>query len=121
MAGVFKLQAADVYRVLAIEQVPGHSLAGTAPQRQRLGAVRAIAERIASCADLSNLLDAALAALDDALGIRHAMILMADDRAERCQKSKRQISLNTIYGLMQWTAPKTLRADFLVLLLQPAR
>ena len=83
MSGVFKLQGADVYRVLAIEQVPGHSLAGTAPQRHHLAAVRAIAERIAGCADLSNLLDEALAALDDALGIRHAMILMADPRAQK--------------------------------------
>ncbi len=83
MAGVFKLQGADVYRVRAVEQVPGHSLPGTAPQRHHLAAVRAIAQRIAGCADLSNLLDEALAALDDALGIRHAMILMADARAQK--------------------------------------
>ena len=83
MAGVFKLQGADVYRVLSVEQVPGHSLPGTAPQRHHLAAVRAIAQRIAGCADLSNLLDEALAALDDALGIRHAMILMADARAQK--------------------------------------
>ena len=83
MAGVFKLQGADVYRVLSVEQVPGHSLPGTAPQRHHLAAVRAIAQRIAGCADLSNLLDEALAALDDALGIRHAMILMADNRARK--------------------------------------
>ena len=83
MAGVFKLQGADVYRVLAIEQVPGHCLPGAAPQRHHLAAVRAIAQRIAGCADLSNLLDEALAALDDALGIRHAMILMADLRAQK--------------------------------------
>ncbi len=38
MAGVFKLQGADVYRVLAVEQVPGHSLPGTAPQRHHLAA-----------------------------------------------------------------------------------
>ncbi|MFO1312958.1 MAG: GAF domain-containing protein [Burkholderiales bacterium] len=83
MAGVFKLQGADVYRVLSVEQVPGHSLPGTAPQRHHLAAVRTIAQRIAGCADLSNLLDEALAALDDALGIRHAMILMADMRAQK--------------------------------------
>jgi putative methionine-R-sulfoxide reductase with GAF domain len=83
MVGVFKLQGADVYRVLAVEQVPGHSLPGTAPQRHHLAAVRAIAQRIAGCADLSNLLDEALAALDDALGIRHTMILMADARAQK--------------------------------------
>jgi adenylate cyclase len=83
MAGVFKLQGADVYRVLAIEQVAGFSLPGAAPQRHHLAAVRAIAQRIAGCADLSNLLDEALAALDDSLGIRHAMILIADPKASR--------------------------------------
>ena len=81
MAGVFRLQGADVYRVLGIEQVAGFSLPGAAPQRHHLAAVRNIAQRIAGCADLSNLLDEALAALDDCLGIRHAMVLMADARA----------------------------------------
>ncbi len=83
MAGVFRLQGADVYRVLAVEQVAGFSLPGTTPQRHHLAAVRTIAQRIAGCADLSNLLDEALAALDDCLGIRHAMILMADTRARK--------------------------------------
>ncbi len=83
MAGVFRLQGADVYRVLAIERVAGSSVPAVAPQRHHLAAVRAIAQRIAGCADLSNLLDEALAALDDSLGIRHAMILMADARARK--------------------------------------
>ncbi len=61
----------------------GFSLPGTAPQRHHLAAVRTIAQRIAGSADLSNLLDEALAALDDCLGIRHAMILMADARARK--------------------------------------
>ena len=81
MTGVFRLQGADVYRVLSVEQVPGATLLGAAPQRHHLAAVRAIAQRIAGCADLSNLLDEALAACEDHLGIRHAMILMADARA----------------------------------------
>ena len=84
MAGVFKLQGADVYRVLGDRAGrPATRCPGTAPQRHHLAAVRAIAQRIAGCADLSNLLDEALAALDDALGIRHAMILMADSRAQK--------------------------------------
>lgn len=83
MAGVFRLQGADVYRVLGVEQVAGFTLPGVSPQRRHLAAVRAIAQRIAGCADLSHLLDEALAALDDCLGIRYAMILMADGRAGR--------------------------------------
>ncbi len=83
MAGVFRLQGADVYRVLAIEQVAGATLPRAVPQRHHLAAVRAVAQRIAACADLSHLLDEALAALDDCLGIRYAMILMADNRAQR--------------------------------------
>ncbi|MEO8754782.1 MAG: GAF domain-containing protein [Casimicrobiaceae bacterium] len=81
MAAVFRLRGADVYRVLGIEQVAGHTLPGAAPQRHHLAAVRKIAQRIAACADLSNLLDEALAALDECLGVRYAMILMADVRA----------------------------------------
>ncbi len=83
MAGVFRLQGADVYRVLDVAQVAGFTLPGVAPQRRHLAAVRAIAQRIAGCADLSHLLDEALSALDDGLGIRYAMILMADGRAGR--------------------------------------
>ncbi len=83
MAGVFRLQGADVYRVRSIEKIPGPTLPSAEPQRHHLAAVRTIAQRVAGCADLSNLLDEALAALDDALGIRHAMILMADARAEK--------------------------------------
>jgi adenylate cyclase len=83
MAGVFRLQGADVYRVLDVAQVAGFTLPGVAPQRRHLAAVRAVAQRIAGCADLSHLLDEALSALDDCLGIRYAMILMADSRAGR--------------------------------------
>jgi len=81
MTGVFRLQGADVYRVLDVEHIPGATVPGAAPQRHHLAAVRAIAQRIAGCPDLSQLLDDALAALEDYLGIRHAMILMADPRA----------------------------------------
>jgi hypothetical protein len=83
MTGVFRLQGADVYRVSSVEQVAGATLLGAVPQRHHLAAVRAIAQRIAGCADLSNLLDEALAACEDHLGIRHAMILMADARAQK--------------------------------------
>jgi hypothetical protein len=83
MTGVFRLQGADVYRVLSVEQVAGATRLGAVPQRHHLAAVRAIAQRIAGCADLSNLLDEALAACEDYLGIRHAMILMADARAQK--------------------------------------
>jgi adenylate cyclase len=81
MAAVFRLQGADVYRVLGVTEVGGFTLPGAAPQRHHLAAVRAIAQRIAACADLSNLLDEALAALADCLHIRYAMILIADPRA----------------------------------------
>ena len=83
MTGVFRLQGADVYRVLAVEAVPGETALAAPPQRHHLAAVRAIAQRIGACADLSNLLDQALAALEDHLGIRHAMVLMADARARK--------------------------------------
>ena len=83
MTGVFRLLGADVYRVHVIEALPGRTLPAPVAPRHHLAAVRAIAQRIAGCADLSHLLDEALAALDDALGIRHAMILIADRQAKK--------------------------------------
>ncbi len=84
MAGVFRLQGADVYPCHAGRRTGGgvHA-AGRRAACTCFATVRAIAQRIAGCADLSHLLDEALAALDDSLGIRYAMILMADDRAGR--------------------------------------
>jgi adenylate cyclase len=82
MSGVFRLQGADVYEVLAIEGVPGPTLAAP-PRRNLLPLVRALAQRIAAVTDLAALFDETLLALDRQFGIRYAMLLMADRRAMR--------------------------------------
>jgi adenylate cyclase len=83
MSKVFRLQGADVYRVLAIEAVPGPSLPCPPPRRGRLAALRACARRIGGCGELGHLLDEALAALDAEFGIGHAMLLMGDPGGDR--------------------------------------
>lgn len=86
MSGVFKLQGSDVYRVHTVERVPG----GTLPRRPRpqrpidlLSALRTTSTRQAECADLAALFDQALGLLAQCFGISHALLLMADEPAQR--------------------------------------
>ena len=83
MAGVFKLLGADVYRVQAIERVPGKPLPRPPAPRNLLNALRSASERLAACADLGALFDATLTALAQDFGISHALLLMADTAAQR--------------------------------------
>jgi len=78
MDGVFRLLGADLYRVTALEPVPGEVLAPRASGRNLLAALRAISERIRHQYDLDLLLNAMLAALEAELEIRHAMVLLYD-------------------------------------------
>lgn len=79
MADVFKLQGADIYRVLSVERLPGMALQRPAPRRNLLAALRGVSARIAECADLACLVDQTLAGLASEFEIRHAMLLMADE------------------------------------------
>jgi adenylate cyclase len=83
MAGVFKLRGADIYRVEQIEALPGRTVSTAGPQRNLLAALRAASARLNASADLEALLDAALGALEESFGIRHAMVLMADEEGRR--------------------------------------
>ncbi len=78
MSGVFRLQGSDVYRVLAIEAVPGATNPPPVPRRNLLAALRAFAADVAAAADLGQLFDHALSALAARFDIRHAMLLVAD-------------------------------------------
>jgi adenylate cyclase len=78
MAGVFRLLGSDVYRVHAIEAVPGEPLPAPPPRCSLLPALRRSAERIARCRDLDGLLQEALDCLQQAFAVEHAMVLMAD-------------------------------------------
>jgi len=83
MSGVFKLQGADIYRVLEIRQVEGVQQLARPPARNLLAAVRAAGQKIAECTELATLFDVTLSALDTGFDIRHAMILMADAPGKR--------------------------------------
>jgi hypothetical protein len=78
MSGVFRLQGADVYRVTAIEEVPGKPLPAPRPRVNLLSALRKTSERLGACADLDVLLEEVLAALEEHFGIGHSMVLMHD-------------------------------------------
>lgn len=83
MGKVFRLLGSDLYRLHAIEAVPGDYLPCASPPRTRLPGVRALVGRLAACNDLAGLLDATLEGLHDGLAIAHAMLLMYDPEGER--------------------------------------
>jgi GAF domain/Pyridoxamine 5'-phosphate oxidase len=78
MSGVFRLLGADVYGVLELEAVPCQTLPLTAPPRNMLSALRAVAEFMRKARDLDELLDETLDALETQFEIEHSMILMLD-------------------------------------------
>jgi hypothetical protein len=78
MSGVFKLLGSDIYRVHAIEPVPGKPLPPPPPRVNLLSAMRRTSERLAACTELDALLEDLLGALDEYFAIRHAMVLMLD-------------------------------------------
>lgn len=82
MAGVFRLLGSDVYEVEAIERLEGECLPAP-PRLSLLAGVRRAAERLAACGATDELLQAVLAALNDHLDVRHAMVLMLDAAAQR--------------------------------------
>lgn len=85
MSNVFQLLGSDIYRVLAIEQVPGSAppLPPPAPQINHLSALRTALHRLATCTQFECLLDTALDSLQQSFGIQHAMLLMLDESRQR--------------------------------------
>ncbi len=88
MTDVFRLRASDVYEVLHIERIDGFTRLPTPPPSdlpsrlflpEDLDRLRLCVERLTRPETLNDLLETALAALDDLLGFRHAMILLADE------------------------------------------
>jgi adenylate cyclase len=83
MSKVFRLQGADLYRVLAITPLPGEPLPGPAPRRGAVSALRACIQRLSGCTDLAGLLDETLIGLEQHFDIRHAMVLMLNETGDR--------------------------------------
>jgi adenylate cyclase len=89
MTQVFRLLAADVYEVLGVECLAGFTRLPIPEPSERpselfiepdLVSLRLIAERLNQVQTLDEALQGALQLLDDLLGFRHSMILVADDR-----------------------------------------
>jgi adenylate cyclase len=91
MTDVFKLRAADIYRVVDIEPVPAAVHLGVmadplvAARREPppLDAVGALAARLARCGDLDTLVAATVDGLHELLGYEHSQLLLVDEGAER--------------------------------------
>jgi hypothetical protein len=87
MQDVFRLRAADVYRVLRVERVragvvdEGHTTTGTAT-----GGPAEIAElsmRLGRAPDLDTLVATALRGLDELLGFGHSILVLVDETGSR--------------------------------------
>ncbi|MFN0314564.1 MAG: GAF domain-containing protein [Burkholderiales bacterium] len=83
MSKVFRLQGADIYRVLSITDVSRDQLPSAAPRINVLSALRAVIEPVSRSTDLAQLFDETLVNLESHLDIRHSMIVMFDAPGQR--------------------------------------
>jgi adenylate cyclase len=86
MQDVFRLRAADIYRVLEIEQFEPHpdgwvpdAVPTVRPQSPDVAALARVASSISRAGDLDVLVDVALGALERELGYPHTLLLLADE------------------------------------------
>ncbi|MCD9625701.1 pyridoxamine 5'-phosphate oxidase family protein [Rhabdothermincola salaria] len=90
MQDVFRLRAADIYRVVAVEHVPAavHLVEGACPEpaplaEVELGAVAELTGRLARCGDLDALVDATVGGLSAVLGYDHVVLALHDEEGEQ--------------------------------------
>ncbi|WP_265583939.1 GAF domain-containing protein [Chitinimonas koreensis] len=82
MAGVFRLLGADVYKVAAIEAVPGPCRPQPERRRDRLAALRTLSRRLAAADELETALDLVLEGLAELFGMQHALVLCSDESGQ---------------------------------------
>ncbi len=90
MQDVYRLRAADVFRVVAMEQNPPNPsgvMPSDVPLGRRpspeLGGLAELAQRIARAGDLDAIVDTTLDGLDRSLGYRHTVLLLLDEGGTR--------------------------------------
>ena len=83
MASVFRLLGSDVYEVLEIDDIAGVALPQPPTRCGMLTALRHCSERLSRCTALDELLNTTLSSMTDAMGIRHAMVMMLDPFTQR--------------------------------------
>jgi hypothetical protein len=81
MADVFRLRGVDVHRVLRCAKVDGDFVLEqrSEPARDLLGPLDEFVRRVGQCEQYADATRAALEALDDLFGFRHAILLAADE------------------------------------------
>jgi adenylate cyclase len=85
MQDVFKLRAADVYRVVAIERYPAAQTEESNAERPTIDpvALGELAARLCRSQDLDALVGAALDGLADLFGYEHSLLLLRDEDGTR--------------------------------------
>jgi len=91
MEDVFKLQSADIYRVLDIELVPSVAVrpedagdgARTAIEGPQAAALAELAGRLSRAKDLDTVLSATVDALAELFGYEHSLVLLLDEDGRR--------------------------------------
>jgi hypothetical protein len=86
MSKVFRLRGADVYRVLAVAEVPPGlepPSDTSAPAPPSLESVARVTEALAACTDLDALVTAAITGLREVMGYEHVVLLLSDETGER--------------------------------------
>jgi adenylate cyclase len=83
MSKVFKLQGADIYRVLDIVRASEGELPSPPPRINLLSALRSVVQPMSRTEDLAVLFDQTLADMQTHLDIRHSMIAMLDSPGQR--------------------------------------
>jgi adenylate cyclase len=91
MQDVFRLRAADVYRVLSVEALaariratdPGVAVVGPVDASRDIGLLAELTRRVGRSADLDTLVGTAVDGLADLFGYDHAILLLADETGDR--------------------------------------
>jgi adenylate cyclase len=92
MEDVFKLRAADIYRVVELQHVPsawslqhGHGRSGSTPGPRGVGTapVATLSARLSRCPDLDTLVEATVAGLDELFGYEHSLLMLLDEHGRR--------------------------------------
>lgn len=89
MQDVYRLRAADIYRVLDIEPLPSAKPAPASPQPSGVGdgmdagRIAELSTRLGRCPDLDTLVEAAVDGLADLFGYEHSLLLLLDEAGTR--------------------------------------
>ena len=83
MSKVFRLLGADIYRVLAVDVVPGYEPAPAQPRTGLLSGLRMTLAQLGACSDLERLLEVCLDGLERHWKIDYAMLLVPDPDGKR--------------------------------------